>query len=234
MAMSRDNRLRSHNVPTHTENFMDADGRVYEVRHFSDGSTKRVRVDDDYGWSGYEQETDRFARRRDKEYREIHNRLKKDVISLADIKLRIDTCFQLMNWYASGDHMTQWSRVDPQSILAEVYAYLAPVSNALQELEDPDSGFAEAQYAKALTKAEAQFDHDVNRIKAEHQSRYDNAKHNFENQIEAMKAGCLKEVNEARAGIEAEVQKRVAAELKRLDDIRNGSLRNANGRAIRL
>ena len=38
---------------------------------------------------------------------------------------QVESCFELMNWYAGPDMMKQWGRTDPQSILAEVYGKLA-------------------------------------------------------------------------------------------------------------
>jgi len=38
---------------------------------------------------------------------------------------QVEDAFKLMNDYASGEHMKQWSRVDPHCILGEVYLTLA-------------------------------------------------------------------------------------------------------------
>ena len=38
---------------------------------------------------------------------------------------QVEKAFQLMNQYASGAHMKQWSCVDPQAVLGEVYGILA-------------------------------------------------------------------------------------------------------------
>ena len=37
----------------------------------------------------------------------------------------LEHAFKVMNWYASGEHLKQWSRTDPQGVLGEVYGILA-------------------------------------------------------------------------------------------------------------
>lgn len=41
--------------------------------------------------------------------------------------------FRLLNSYAKGEHMAQWSRVDPQAVLAEVYQRLASGYGELEQ-----------------------------------------------------------------------------------------------------
>lgn len=40
---------------------------------------------------------------------------------------QISSIYSMLNSFARGDHMKQWSRTDPQAILGEVYFKLAPV-----------------------------------------------------------------------------------------------------------
>ena len=40
--------------------------------------------------------------------------------------------FEVMNWYASGDHLERWGRTDPQAVLGEVYMLLAQVHAELE------------------------------------------------------------------------------------------------------
>lgn len=38
---------------------------------------------------------------------------------------QVESAFAIMNSFASGEHMKQWSRVDTSCVLAEVYGRLA-------------------------------------------------------------------------------------------------------------
>ena len=42
-----------------------------------------------------------------------------------DMLEAIEASFKVMNWFASGDHLKQWSRVDHESIIAQVYGNIA-------------------------------------------------------------------------------------------------------------
>ena len=37
----------------------------------------------------------------------------------------VEHAFEILNWYASGEHMKNWSRTDPQAVIGEVYLALA-------------------------------------------------------------------------------------------------------------
>lgn len=47
---------------------------------------------------------------------------------------QVEAAFTLMNKCASGEHLKQWSRVDPQAVLGEVYFILAIGFNQFKEV----------------------------------------------------------------------------------------------------
>lgn len=52
----------------------------------------------------------------------------------------IEGIYELLNAYASPEMMNQWSRVEPQAIVGEVYGRLALAYHLLKEIQDEGNG----------------------------------------------------------------------------------------------
>lgn len=212
--------------------FMDADGDIYETYTDRNGQEHRVLVSDDDGWvdRGFK-DAEAVA---GKALKKIEDNLKAPVVTLGDVQYRIRNVFKLMNWYASGDHLNQWSRADPQSVLGEVYIALAPVQMALEGMDDPEEGFAKKQYERKTKALKAEYSKTVSAMKKEYATRLKELRDRQDERVAEVELECSLRIAAREAELDSEVERRVEAELQRLRDIQNGSLRNANGRAIRL
>ena len=64
--------------------------------------------------------------------------IKDEVIAALTCEAEWESLWKFFNWFASGKSQEQWSRVDPQAVLGDLYVRLAIIyekqKQALQEI----------------------------------------------------------------------------------------------------
>lgn len=138
---------------------------------------------------------------------------------IEDCKYGIDRAFKVMNWFASGEHLKQWSRVDHESILGEVYLALAPVSIALSAyVTKHNTGYD--HFEERVKEIKDACDREKRELRAEANKRIRQAERTASEKIDAAHNLYLDQLSKIETKITERIDNAVAKALARHEGVR--------------
>ena len=129
---------------------LDVDGYIGESTRSEIEYAKRLDKPIRYlskEFSGYKEPVDQLD-----EYK-AHNALL--VGALQEVKAKLAIAYKTMNWFASGESMKEYKRIEPTDILIEVYQVLGPVPGEIEQAlsTTPSEAYEQAQGIVAALEA---------------------------------------------------------------------------------
>lgn len=156
---------------------------------------------------------------------------------LGDCFDRIEHAYRIMNWFASGKSMEQYSRVLPQDILGEVYFILAPVYEQMKVVSSPKAtAHAKNWYQTKLAEEKAIMEQKIAAAQDAANERVAAAERSAEARVRKLREEVLLEIAACKSMIDGSIRKAVQKAIKSTEDRLKGKPRanKLSGRQVRL